>query len=101
MNHDTCVEKIQNLSINFKKKVKLFNDFFNNQCHVVINNIKLSEVLTKKTCKSLITVELLTSVILNMVRNQNPNKAHDHNMAYPQVLKVCDESIYELLETTS
>ena len=60
--------------MNFKKNGELFNDFFNKQCSVVNSNIKLAKILTRKRCKSLSTVELLTSEMLNIIKNQNPNK---------------------------
>ena len=79
--------------IDFKEKAELFNDFFSKQCSLVNNNSKLPSVLTKKTCKSLSSVEFSTSDILKIIRNLNSNKAHGHNMISVQMLKICDESI--------
>ena len=79
--------------MDFKEKAELFNDFFSKQCSLVSSNSKLPLVLTKKTCKSLLSVEFLTYDILKIIRNLNPNKAHSHNMISIQMLKICDESI--------
>ena len=79
--------------MDFKEKAELFNDFFSKQCSLVSNNSKLPLVLTKKTCKSHLSVEFLTYDILKIIRNLNPNKAHSHNMISIQMLKICDESI--------
>ena len=46
--------------MDFKEKAELFNDFFSKQCSLVNNNSKLPSVLTKKTCKSLSSVEFST-----------------------------------------
>ena len=73
--------------IDFKEKAELFNDFFSKQCSLVNNNSKLPSVLTKKTCKSLSSVEFSTYNILKIIRNLNPNKAHGHDMISIQMLK--------------
>ena len=79
--------------IDFKEKAELFNDFFSKQCSLVNNNSKLPSVLTKKTCKSLSSVEFSTYDILKIIRNLYPNKAHGHDMISIRMLKICDESI--------
>ena len=73
--------------IDFKEKAELFNDFFSKQCSLVNNNSKLPSVLTKKTCKSLSSVEFSTYDVLKIIRNLNPNKAHGHDMISIQMLK--------------
>ena len=60
--------------IDFKEKAELFNDFFSKQCSLVNNNSKLPSVLTKKTCKSLSSVEFSTYDILKIIRNLNQIK---------------------------
>ena len=81
----------------FKKKAELFNDFFTKQFSRVNNNSKLSSFLTKKTCKSLSSVEFSTYDILKMIKNLNWNKAHGPDMISIQMLKIFDESIYKPL----
>ena len=54
-----------------KEKAELFNVFFTQS--IVL-------LLTKKTCKSLSTVEFSTYDILKISRNLNPNKTHGHDM---------------------
>ena len=79
--------------MDFKEKAGLFNDFFTKQCSLISNNSKLPLFLTKKTCKSLSSVEILTYDILKIIRKLNPNKAPGHNMISIRMLKICDESI--------
>ena len=75
--------------IDFKEKAELFNDFFSRQCSLVNNNSKLPSVLTKKTCKSLSSVEFSTYDILKIIKNINPEKAHGHDMISIRILKIC------------
>ena len=56
------------------------------------NNSECPSDLTKKTCKSLSTVEFST-YILKIIRNLNPNKAHGHDMIRIPMLRICDESV--------
>ena len=55
-----------------KEKAEFFNDFFSKQCSLVNNIYKLPSFLTKKTCKSLSSVEFSTYDIWKIIRNLNP-----------------------------
>ena len=63
-----------------------------------LTKLGVAAVLTTKTCSSRSTVEFLTSDILKIIRNLNPNKAHDHDMIRIRMLKIYDESICKALE---
>ena len=63
------------------------------QGSVFLLNSKLPSVLTKKTCKSLSSVEFSTYDILEIIRYINPNKAHGHDMISIWMLKICDDPI--------
>ena len=80
----------------FKEKAEFFNDFFTWHFSLVNNKSQLCSALTKKTCKSLSTVELSTYDILKIIGNIKPKKVHGHDMASIQMLKICDESICKL-----
>ena len=80
-------------TMDFKEKAELFNDFFTRQYSLFNDNSRLSSVLTKKTCKSLSSVEFSKYDILKIIRNLNPNKAHGHDIISIGMLKICDESI--------
>ena len=75
--------------IDFKEKAELFNDIFSKQCALVNNNSKLPSALTKKTCKSLSSVEFSTYDILKIIRNLNPKKAHGHDLISIRILNIC------------
>ena len=83
--------------MDFKKKAELFHDFFTKECSLVNNKSELSSVFTLKMWKSLSTDEFLTYVILKIIRNLNPNKAHGHNMINIRVLQICDRYIWKQL----
>ena len=83
--------------MDFKAKAELFNDFFTKQSSLVNNNSKLPSVLTKKTCKLLLSVEFLAYDASKIITNLKPNKAHGQDMISIRMLKICDESIYKPL----
>ena len=83
---------------NGKFIMELCNDVFTRQCSIVNNISERLSVLTKKTCKSLPTVEFLTYDTLKIIRNLNPNKAHGHDIISIRMLKVCDKSTCKTLE---
>ena len=77
----------------FKEKVNIFNNFFADQCSIVSNNSELPMTLTKKTHESLSTINFSTDGFLKIIRNLDPNKAHEHNMINSRMIKICDTSI--------
>ena len=83
--------------MDFKEKAELFTDFLTRQCSLANSNSKLSSVLKKKTCQSLLTVEFSKYDILKMIRNLNPNKALRHDIVSIWMLKIHDEFICKAL----
>ena len=81
----------------FKEKANIFNNFFANQCSIVSNNCEFPGTLTRKTHKSLSTIDFSTDDILNIIRNFDPNKAHGHDMISIRMIKICDTSICRLI----
>ena len=91
-----------------KEKAKLFNDFFCNQCKLVINNstLPLFNFLTDKRIDHL-TVQ--NDEILSLIRHLNPNKASGSDGISGHMLILCDDSIVlplkimfkNILETSS
>ena len=77
----------------FKEKAYIFNNFFADQSSIVSNNSELLVTLTKKTRKSLSTINLLTDDILKIIRNLDPNKAYGHDMISIRMIKIFDTSI--------
>ena len=54
--------------------------------------VKLPHRLHFLTDKRLSTVKSLTNDILKIIRNLNPNKAHDHDKISIRMLKLCGDS---------
>ena len=77
----------------FKEKAESFNDFFTWHFSLVNNKSQFPSTLTKKTCKSLSTVEFSAYDILKIIGNPKSKKLHGHDMASIQMFKICDESI--------
>ena len=82
----------------FKEKVNIFNNFFADQCSIVSNNSELPVTLTKKTHESLSTINFSTDGFLKIIRNLDPNKAHEHNMISSRMIKICDTSLCRPLQ---
>ena len=78
----------------FKEKANTFNNLFADQCSIVRNNSQIPATLTKKTCKSLSTINFSTDDIIKIIRNRDPNKAHGHGMISIWMMKICDTSIF-------
>ena len=85
------------MELPFEEKAELFNAFFTRQCSLVNKNNELPSILTKKTCKSLSSIEFSTYDILKIIRNLNKNKAHGCDIITIQMLKIRDESICKSL----
>ena len=76
--------------LNCKEKVKIFNDYFSQQCKTVINNSMLPNLnfLTDKQIDH-ITIQNEISII----RKINPNKATGSDGISGQMLLLCDDSV--------
>ena len=78
--------------LNCKEKAKLFNDFFGNQCQLIINTsvLPLFNFLTDKRIDH---VTIQSDEILSLIRHLNPNKASGSDGISGHMLLLCDNSI--------
>ena len=74
------------------EKAKIFNDFFSQQCKLIINNSELP-TLDSVTDKKIENVPVLGNEIISLVRNLNPNKAMGPDGISGQMLLLCDNSV--------
>ena len=89
------------------KKAKLFNDFFSQQCKLIINDSDLPP-LSLRTEKRIENVTMLDDEITSLVRHLNPNKAMGPGGFSGQMLLLCDQSvvpplkmIFHIMETST
>ena len=73
-------------------KAKLFNDFFSNQCELILND-SLLPPFRLLTDKNLCNVAIVDDDILSLIRNLNPNKAMGPDGISSQMLILCDKSV--------
>ena len=78
---------------NFKGESEILNSFFPNQCSLIPNNRILPSELKLLTEHTLTLCHFSESDILQIINNQNLNKAHGHDMISIRMLKLCDEAI--------
>ena len=84
--------------INFRYKAELFKNIFVQQC-TLIATLTASEIpgtlnIKTKTPSSIPVTRACTATIN---RNLGPNKAHGHDMTSIRMLKLCGNSVLELL----
>ena len=77
----------------FKEKSEIFNSFFANQCSLIPNNSILPSELEFLTEHTLTSCDFSESDILQIINNQDSNKAHGHDMISIRMLKLCGEAI--------
>ena len=82
----------------FKKKAELFNLFFAKQCSIIDNSSELPSNFLKKTDKSIFAITFTCNDIATLIKNLDPNKAHDHDMISICMLKLCGKSICKPLD---
>ena len=88
-----CIPPIyhnNNYITDFKEKAQIFNDFFAKQCLLVENTSKLPTNSFKRT-NNLSTIWFTKDVIVKIIKNLNPNKAHGFDMTSFRMLKICGE----------
>ena len=81
----------------FRKKAKVFNEFFAKQCTVAPNSSKPPSAFIRKSDKYLSTVTFYENKTKKAIRNLDPNKAHGHDMLCIHMLKNCDDSLWATL----
>ena len=77
----------------FKEKSEIFNSLFANQCSLIPNNSILPSELKLLTEHTLTSCDFSESDILQIINNQDSNKAHGHDMISIRMLKLCGEAI--------
>ena len=81
-----------------KKKCDVFNSYFADQCTPLVNDSKLSPVLTVHTEPLLESFHFSADHIGDIIKKLDPNKAHGHDMISIRMLKLCGDSIWKPLE---
>ena len=79
------------------EKAKLFNDFFSDQCKLIVNTSTIPDFyfLTDARINS---VNFSDTDVLTLIRNLNPNKAAGSDGISGQMLLICDKSVVLPLE---
>ena len=75
-----------------KEKVKLFNDFFSQQCKPIVTSSVLPN-LTFLTDKRIYQITIGNEEIISLIRNINPNKASGSDGISGKMLILCDDSV--------
>ena len=80
------------LILDCAEKAKLFNDFFSQQCTLLVNNSVLPplEFVTNKRIKD---ISIHNHEILKLIRHLNPNKATGSDGISGHMLLLCDDSV--------
>ena len=80
------------LILNCREKARYFNDYFSQQCKLVVNNsvLPIFRCLTNKKIDH-ITIE--NDEIISLIRKINPNKATGSDGISGQMLLLCDVSV--------
>ena len=82
---------------NCKDKARIFNNFFANQCKVILNNSILPE-FEFITNARLSHVNLSYNKILSLVKENNPNKAAGSDGISGQMLLICNDTVIPPLQ---
>ena len=82
----------------FKKKSKILNNYFAQQCSL-INNSTVSERILYLTDASLAKIVFTTDDIANKYRFIDSSKSHGHDSISIRMLKIYDVSICKPLES--
>ena len=84
---------VNNLFIlNCREKARYFNDYFSQQCKLVVNNSVLP-ILRCLTNKKIDHVTIENDEIISLIRKINPNKATGSDGISGQMLLLCDVSV--------
>ena len=81
----------------FKEKCQLFNSYFSGQCTLLKNISALPNTCSKHN-NILDTIIFSKEEIYKIIKNLDPNKAHDQDMISICMIKHCDISICKPLE---
>ena len=78
-------------NLNCIDKAKLFNEYFSNQCKLIVNNSSLP-VFDYITDKRIDSIPIKDNELLLLIRKLNPNKATGPDGISSQMLLICDNS---------
>ena len=78
--------------LNLSEKAKIFNEFFSNQCTLILNDSVLPP-FHFITDKRIYDVTIRNEEILKLIRNLNPNKATGSDGVSGHMLLLCDNSV--------
>ena len=78
--------------LNCMEKAKQFNDFFSEQCKLIISNSVLPP-LTFHTDKRIDHMTIQADEIISLIRKINPNKAPGSDKISGQMLLLCDDTV--------
>ena len=78
--------------MNCSEKAKHFNDFFSQQCKLIINSSVLPNP-TLLTDRKIDHITIENDEIISLIRNLNPNKATGSDCISGQMLLLCDDSV--------
>ena len=81
----------------FKQETEIFNSHFSEQCSPLMNNSKIPSECSRKSNESLFSITFEINDTGKIIKNFDPNKSHGHDMLSIRMLKLCEESIYKLL----
>ena len=75
------------------KKNEVFNSFFDNQCSLIPNSSILPSELKLLAKHTITSCDFSETDILQIIKNEDSNKAHGHDMISIPMLKLCGEAI--------
>ena len=78
--------------LNCREKVKIFNNYFSQQCKTVNNNSMLPNLFFL-TDKRIDRLTILNEDIISIIKKINPNKATGSDGISGQMLLLCDDSV--------
>ena len=78
--------------IDCKEKALLFNEYFLDQCKLIINDSTLP-IFTLITCSNLDTIAISQQSILDIIKSLNVNKAHGPDNISGRMIELCGDKI--------
>ena len=81
------------LVVDFKEKIELFNSFYAKQCIHIETGSNLPIQILRRTNESLNTINFTKDDILSVIRKLNPNKLHEHDQISILMLQICSKAI--------
>ena len=84
---------ITNLYLKLRRKCEVFSSYFARQCPLFVNNSQLPTRFTTHSESVLTSVDFFVEQVINIIKKQDPRKAHGHDKISIAMLKVCGDSI--------